>query len=93
MSKPDELSDVWARLSLDREVCIGVGQCEMLAPDVFRLDDDDGVSAFVGSPWLPQARAELLADKCPSGAITVAESGARRPARPTQAYRPTAPAD
>lgn len=61
-----------ARLALDRERCIGVGQCEMLAHEVFRLDDDSGTAVMIGDPWQPTAQAHLLADKCPSGAITVA---------------------
>ncbi len=65
------------RLALDVDVCIGVGQCELLAPDVFRLDDDEGTSALVGSPWVAAAQAELLVDKCPSGAIALADPAAR----------------
>ena len=38
------------RLTLDTEVCIGVGQCELLAPDVFELDDDEGTARMVGGP-------------------------------------------
>jgi len=64
-----------ARLTLDPECCIGVGQCEMLAPDVFRLDDDEGIAVMIGGPWRPVDEARLLADRCPSGAIQVAEIG------------------
>lgn len=66
------MSDI-VRLTLDNEVCIGVGQCELLEPDVFRLDDDDNISVFVGEPQLPRDRAEAVVDKCPSSAIQIAE--------------------
>ena len=67
------MSDDTVRLTLDTEACIGVGQCELLEPDVFRLDDDDNISVFVGQPELPRDRADKVIDKCPSGAIQIAE--------------------
>ncbi len=78
---PDSLSPEPAppgvvRLALDAELCIGVGQCELMAPEVFRLDDDEGTSELVGSPWVAAAQAELLVDKCPSGAIGLADPAA-----------------
>ena len=59
------------RVKVDREVCIGVGQCELLEGDVFRLDDDSGTAVIVGDPVLPRDRAEVVVDKCPSQAIQV----------------------
>ena len=59
------------RLTLDAEKCIGVGQCELLEGDVFRLDDDSGTAAIVGDPVLPRDRAEVVVEKCPSQAIQV----------------------
>ena len=59
------------RLTLDAEVCIGVGQCELLAPDVFELDDDEGTARMVGGPDVDRALAEQVVDKCPSRAIQI----------------------
>jgi ferredoxin len=67
------MSGKMVRLTLDAEACIGVGQCELLEPEVFRLDDDENISVFVGDPQLPRDRAEIVVDKCPSGAIQIAQ--------------------
>ena len=67
------MSDM-VKLVVDREACIGVGQCELLEPDVFRLDDDDELAEVIGDGALPRDRAEVVVDKCPSGAITIVES-------------------
>ena len=61
------------KLTLDPEVCIGVGQCELLEPEVFRLDEDENISTLVGEAQLPRDRAETVVDKCPSSAIQIAE--------------------
>ena len=59
------------RLVVDAERCIGIGQCEMLEPEVFRLDDETAISAVVGDGLLPVERARLAVEKCPSGAIGI----------------------
>lgn len=61
------------RLTLDAEVCIGVGQCELLEPTVFLLDEDENISTLIGEATLPRDRAEAVVDKCPSSAIQIAE--------------------
>jgi ferredoxin len=71
MSTEADVNDT-VRLTLDAEACIGVGQCELLEPTVFRLDDDN-ISVFVGERDLLRPRAEIVVDKCPSGAIQIAE--------------------
>ena len=60
-------------VELDAEVCVGVGQCELLESDVFLLDDDEGVSTVIGDGRLPRGRAEIVVDKCPSGAVSIRE--------------------
>lgn len=72
MSNEVDVKDT-VRLTLDAEACIGVGQCELLEPTVFRLDDDENISVFVGERDLLRPRAEIVVDKCPSGAIQIAE--------------------
>ncbi|MFJ2828085.1 ferredoxin [Streptomyces sp. NPDC087263] len=61
-------------ISIDKDVCIGAGQCALAAPGVF-TQDDDGISELlpgrehgVGHPMLREA-----ARACPVGAITVSE--------------------
>ena len=60
-------------VELDHEVCVGVGQCELLESSVFRLDDDEGISTVIGDGQLPRRRAEIVVDKCPSSAISICE--------------------
>ncbi|WP_374104376.1 ferredoxin [Streptomyces sp. ISL-43] len=59
---------------MDRDVCIGAGQCALTAPGVF-TQDDDGLGALLpgredggGSPLLREA-----ARACPVAAVTVDE--------------------
>jgi ferredoxin len=59
------------RLTVDPERCIGAGQCEMLEPDTFFVDDDTAVASAIGTRSLPQDRAAVVIDRCPSGAISI----------------------
>ena len=67
------VGDDLVTVELDAEVCVGVGQCELLEGDTFRLDDDEGISAVIGDGRLPRQRAEIVVDKCPSSAISIRE--------------------
>ncbi|CAM5306753.1 ferredoxin [Streptomyces fumanus] len=60
------------RIDIDKDACIGAGQCALTAPDVF-TQDDDGYSTLLpgredgaGSPLVREA-----ARACPVSAITV----------------------
>ena len=57
---------------IDDEVCIGGGQCELLAPDVFTVGDD-GVGRVLPPGRLARAEAEGIVDRCPSGAISITD--------------------
>ncbi|MEU1303776.1 ferredoxin [Streptomyces shenzhenensis] len=64
-------------IEIDRDVCIGAGQCALTAPDVF-TQDDDGYSMLLpgradggGDPLVRDA-----ARACPVGAITVTDEPA-----------------
>lgn len=71
--EPPDVHDDLVTVEIDQDVCVGVGQCELLEDRVFRLDDDEGVSVVVGDGRLPRRRAEIVVDKCPSGAISICE--------------------
>ncbi len=70
MSESDATPNVG--LKVDAEVCMGIGQCEMLEPEVFELDDLGIAQVHAGSV-VSHARALELIDRCPSGAITIDE--------------------
>jgi ferredoxin len=63
------------RIDIDKDLCIGAGQCALAAPGVF-TQDDDGFSSLLpgredggGDPMVREA-----ARACPVGAITVQEA-------------------
>ncbi|NYF58124.1 ferredoxin [Micromonospora purpureochromogenes] len=61
------------RVEVDRETCVGSGNCVYFAPTVFDQDDRDGlVVVLVESPE-PALRAatRTAAVNCPVGAISV----------------------
>jgi ferredoxin len=63
------------RIDIDKDLCIGAGQCALAAPGVF-TQDDEGYSSLLpgredggGDPMVREA-----ARSCPVGAITVTET-------------------
>lgn len=60
---------------LNAELCIGVGNCELLQPDHFLIDEDTGIAEMVGDGAMSQAAAEEVVDRCPSGALTIQSAG------------------
>ncbi len=58
-------------VQVDAEKCIGIGNCEMLEPEVFLLDDDTGLASVVGTGSLPLDRAEKVVAGCPSGSLSI----------------------
>src|SRR5207249_4140816 len=61
------------KVEVDRDVCIGSGDCARLAPTAFALDDDD--RAYVLDPESVDAETLRQAERnCPSGAIAVSEA-------------------
>lgn len=56
------------RIEVDADICIGAGQCEVLAPGTFELDED-GIVTLVDAGGDPdEAQREAVAG-CPSGAL------------------------
>ncbi len=56
---------------VDDEVCIGIGACVAVEPQVFELRDD-GVAHVRPRHGLPRAWAEQVCQGCPSGALRIA---------------------
>jgi ferredoxin len=63
---------VSARVTADREVCVGAGNCVMTAPQVFDQDDDGRVVVLDPDPAVAPEVLERAEQMCPSGAITAA---------------------
>lgn len=59
------------RITGDRDVCIGAGQCVLAAPDLFDQDEDEGLVVVLNDePGDDQQEAAKdAAETCPSGAI------------------------
>ena len=61
------------RIEIDREVCIGSGNCVRLARGVFELDDEE--TAVVKNPGAVDPDTVRRAERsCPTGAIMVVET-------------------
>lgn len=61
------------RVSVDGNHCQGHTMCNMVAPELFKLDDQDG-HAYVESPEVPpgmEAAARAGKAACPEQAISV----------------------
>ncbi len=58
------------RVELDADKCIGSGNCEMIAPDVFEVGDDMVCRILVAEPGPDLAEdAELGVESCPTRAL------------------------
>lgn len=58
---------------IDREACMGSGNCVYWSPDVFQLDDD-GIAAVIGDVAGHEERVRLAMTNCPTSAIRLAEN-------------------
>jgi ferredoxin len=63
-------------ITVDREKCMGSGNCIFWAPGVFDLDDD-GVSIVVDAVAAPEEKIVLAAQGCPTQAISVSKDGTK----------------
>ncbi len=54
---------------IDRDVCIGAGNCEATAPEGFALDEDAISVTLPGVKELSDEQLLAVAHGCPSGAI------------------------
>ncbi|MGR6965794.1 ferredoxin [Geodermatophilus sp. URMC 61] len=62
------------RVEVDPDRCVGSGNCELLAPDVFEVGDDGVVRVL--RPRLGEADEDAVRDavaRCPTGALGLAE--------------------
>ena len=62
------------RIVIDRDLCVGFGDCVTEAPDAFDLDDD-GVAILTNPEDVSWSRFLDACATCPVDAITVYEDG------------------
>jgi ferredoxin len=62
------VEEATARGVVDRDVCMGSGNCAFWAPGVFDLDDD-GIAVVVGDPAGREEEVRKAAAFCPTAAI------------------------
>ena len=70
MSEFDERIVAGLRVRIDRNLCVGFGDCMKEAPEGFKLDDD-GIAVFVDPDAVERDRLLRACDACPVDAITV----------------------
>lgn len=78
MSGPfDERQVGGLRVRIDRELCVGFGDCVSGAPEAFQLDDE-GLAVFKQPETVERSRLLIACDACPVDALTVwDETGAQ----------------
>jgi ferredoxin len=61
-------------IRIDRDLCVGFGDCVEAAPDAFKLDAA-GIVVFVEPAAVERERLISASDACPVDAITVWDTG------------------
>jgi ferredoxin len=62
------------KIEIDREKCMGSGNCSFWAPATFDLDDD-GVATVIDADGDSDDKVVLAAQGCPTQAISVWRDG------------------
>lgn len=65
------------RIRIDRDLCVGFGDCVGEAPEAFKLDDA-GVVVFVHPESVERERLIRASDLCPVDALTVWDAAGRQ---------------
>jgi ferredoxin len=60
---------------VDRDLCIGSGNCVRLAPQVFELDSEE-LARVIDPTAADRPALEFVANRCPAGAIFLDEGDA-----------------
>lgn len=65
------------RIRIDRDLCVGFGDCVEQAEDAFRLDEA-GLVVFAAPEQVERSRLLAACDACPVDAITVWDEAGRQ---------------
>jgi ferredoxin len=68
------------RVEVDRDLCMGSGNCSYWAPEVFDLDDE-GIAIVIADPSAHPERVALAVEGCPTAALSIHPDGPT-PAQP-----------
>lgn len=77
MSRLEECMAHGLRIVIDRDQCVGFGECVKEAPEGFRLDDET-VVAFARPEAVERDRLLRACAACPVDAITVYDAAGRQ---------------
>ena len=65
------------KIAIDRDLCIGCGNCESTAPEVFKVADD-GIAVVIDPKGAEDNLIKEAAESCPVDAISLEdESGTK----------------
>lgn len=59
------------KVSVDQEVCIGSGNCQATAPDIFVVKDHKSHVKVEQVPEAQEDKVKKAMEECPSGAISI----------------------
>lgn len=65
------------RIAIDRELCVGFGDCVTAAPEGFKLDEET-IAVFADPESVERERLLRACDACPVDAITVWDETGRQ---------------
>ena len=65
------------RIAIDRDLCVGFGDCVKEAPEGFALDEET-IAVFVTPDAVDRERLLRACDACPVDAITVWDASGRQ---------------
>ena len=65
------------QITINRDECIGCGNCESIAPDVFALDDE-GIAIVTNPAGADDGLIQEAAESCPVDAITLTDDAGNR---------------
>lgn len=64
------------KIEINRDACMGSGNCGFWAPGVFDLDDD-GIAVVLDAEAAPEEQIVLAGQGCPTQAISITRDGER----------------
>ncbi len=65
------------KITIDRDLCIGCGNCETIAPEVFELGKD-GIAVVKDPNVVEESLIREAAESCPVDAITLEDETGKR---------------